>query len=188
MRRLALAAPIVLAAGLAACTTATPFQPADVRGLHGYEVQQIEQNRFRLSFNGNQLTPRGQVEDDLTYLAAQVTVKNGYDYFILEDHKTDQTTAYPTYLGPDYGPGWGWGGGWGWGWGGGWGGWGGGWGGGPGLETDFSNPNNEYNASGDILLFKGTKPADNPHAYDARDVLARLTPVINRTNAAPGPY
>ncbi len=165
---------LVALTALTACAMPTPFQPAAPDGLNGYQVQQIEQNRFRVSFNGNQLTPRGTVEDNLTFLAAEVTLKNGYDYFVLSRSDTGRTTAYPTFIGPDAGFGWGW--------------YQHDFFGDAGYQTDFSRPTNEYDASGDILLYKGTKPANDPMAYDAHDVAARLTPTINRQGARPGPF
>lgn len=41
---------------LAACGTATPYQPA-LDG-YGFKEQKIEGNRYRVSFSGNSLTPR----------------------------------------------------------------------------------------------------------------------------------
>src|SRR3546814_8929461 len=51
---------------LFACATPTPYQPLGTRGTGasgGYASQQIEPNRFRVSFSGNQLTSRERVEN-----------------------------------------------------------------------------------------------------------------------------
>ena len=53
---------VTLAAGiaLAACATATPYQPAGFNGQRGgYAEQRLENNRFRVSFSGNSVTSRG---------------------------------------------------------------------------------------------------------------------------------
>src|SRR3546814_2720956 len=66
---------------LFACATPTPYQPLGTRGTGAsgcYASQQIEQNRFRVSFSGNQLTSRERVENYLLFRAAELTVQNGY--------------------------------------------------------------------------------------------------------------
>jgi hypothetical protein len=44
-------------------------------------------------------------------------------------------------------------------------------------------PIDEYTAFADVQMFRGEKPADDPRAYDARDVLNRLGPTIVREQA-----
>ncbi|MEL6323521.1 MAG: hypothetical protein AAFQ84_04755, partial [Pseudomonadota bacterium] len=65
---------------LGACATATPYQPA-VNSDGGYVDQQIETNRWAVSFAGNSLTDRQTVETYLLYRAAELTSQNGFDYF-----------------------------------------------------------------------------------------------------------
>ena len=58
--RLALLAPALLATSLVAgCTQPTPYAPA-VDGK-GYKEQQLENDRYRVSFTGNSATPRETV-------------------------------------------------------------------------------------------------------------------------------
>jgi hypothetical protein len=180
---MAVAAMAATAFGLAACETATPYQPiasqhGEDRG--GYSEQQIEANRFRVEFAGNSLTSRQTVERYLLFRAAQLTVNNGFDWFQSVDRHTDKQTSY---YGDDFGGGWGpeWGlyrpgFGWGYGFGGfgpyggfGYGPWGGG-----GFDIDQVT---KYQASVEIVMGHGAKP-NNPHAYDARQVIAHLQPTI----------
>lgn len=84
----------VLLAGaviLTACATATPYQPslsADAR--NGFSEMTIENDRVRVSFDGNSLTDRNTVETYLLYRAAELTRQAGYDYFTLTERATDE--------------------------------------------------------------------------------------------------
>jgi len=109
-RSAAIAAVLALAAGLAACATATPYQP-NLPGQQtsgGYSEMRLEQNRFRVNFAGNSLTSRETVEGYLLFRAAELTVQNGYDWFSIVDRHTDRNAR--TYVEPDpfyrpwYGP------------------------------------------------------------------------------------
>ncbi|MGH6963038.1 MAG: CC0125/CC1285 family lipoprotein, partial [Phenylobacterium sp.] len=135
-RSIGIAAALVLAAGLTACATPTPYQPKapGQSSSGGYSEMRIEPNRFRVSFAGNSVTPREKVEGYLLFRAAELTLQNGDDWFYIDNRTTDKTVR--TYVdtpfyGPWYGPGFGyWGPAWRYGGRGGWGGWGGyGWGG-----------------------------------------------------------
>jgi len=170
LRHTALALCVLVAA---ACSTPTPYGPATSPNGDGYTTQQIESNRFRVSFKGNSLTNRQTVDTYMLYRAAEVTLQNGGDYFIVVNKDVDKNTAYENY-GDDLA--WGWGGGWGWrhGWGG-----GAGFGGG----MDYSRPIPNYDAIADIVTYRGPKPAANPNAYDAREVMNAVGPSIR---LAPG--
>ena len=190
MKRLTIAAAVSAALALSACATATPYQPLQ-RGSAasgGYAERQIEENRWQVTFSGNSLTNRDTVERYLLYRAAELTLTQGYDWFEMVDRQTDRDTRVyrDTFYDPWYGPWWGptwrinrrgyWGGGWGpWGPWGRWGGWGG-WGGGAFDYTEITR----YEARAEIFMGRGPKPADNPRAFDARDVTVRLGPTIVR--------
>lgn len=73
---------------LGACATATPYQAAFDKD-HGYADQQIESNRWSVSFAGNNLTDRKTVETYLLYRAAELTSQQGYDYFRVVRRETD---------------------------------------------------------------------------------------------------
>ncbi|MEM7493756.1 MAG: hypothetical protein AAF296_10260 [Pseudomonadota bacterium] len=73
---------------LGACVTATPYQAAS-DGQKGYANQQIESNRWQVSFSGNSLTERKTVETYLLYRAAELTSQQGFDHFRVVTRETD---------------------------------------------------------------------------------------------------
>ncbi|MEL7232052.1 MAG: hypothetical protein AAGJ85_06030 [Pseudomonadota bacterium] len=91
-------------AGLAligACATATPYQAA-VDGQKGFANQQIESDRWQVSFSGNSLTDRKTVETYLLYRAAELTNQQGFDHFhvVTRETETDRSVV-PTGFGYD---------------------------------------------------------------------------------------
>jgi hypothetical protein len=185
-RSAGIAAAIVLAAGLAACATPTPYQP-NVHGQAtsgGYSEIRIEPNRYRVNFAGNSLTSRETVEGYLLFRAAELTVQQGYDWFAIVDRNTDKSVR--TYVDPDpfyspwYGPSYGYwrpywryyGGGYGWrSWNPYWGGpfW--------GSSVDIRTVE-KFEAAAEITMHKGPKPEGDPRAFDARAVTESLRPHI----------
>ena len=191
MKKLILAAAAVAAFGLAGCGTATPYQPLVVGSAQsgGFTDQQIEANRWRVTFSGNSLTDRRTVETYLLFRSAELTLSQGFDWFANVDRQTDrnvQTYSDPMFYGGGfggYGPGFGyWGPAWrlGYGYGGGfgWGGWGGYGGWGPGYWGGNQGFNmrqvTRYEAMAEIFMGKGPKPANDRNAFDAREVVSRL--------------
>lgn len=154
-----------LAAALAACATATPYQPAR-DGEGGYTEQRIENNRYRIRFIGNSSTPRETVENYMLYRAAELTLNAGYDYFVMSANDTEARTRYSQSMSAYAGPSWGW-----------WG-WGSRYYYGPGFGVGASTPITDYNAQAIVLMFKGKKPEADPAAYDARAVRESLQPLI----------
>jgi hypothetical protein len=171
-RRLAtLAVLAVLAAFTAACATSpAPYVPAE-SGRPGYAEQIIEQNRYRVSYRGDARTDRETVELYLLYRMAELTHQRGYDYFIVERQDTDKSTtyrssmrAYPRssffytahgYRWAHHGVGF-------------------------TLGTEPLRPIERFEAYAMIQMFRGEKPADDPHAYNAREVLENLAHRIRR--------
>ena len=81
------------AATLAACATATPYQPAsEPGGFDGFSQQLIENDRARITFGGNSLTKRDTVENYLLYRAAEMAVERGFDSFTLQERETEKTS------------------------------------------------------------------------------------------------
>lgn len=168
----------LLAASLAGCVGPTPYRPAD--GGFGYDEQLLERDRARVTFAGNSLTPRATVENYLLYRAAELTLDRGYDHFIIADRDVERRTTYETSV-VGYG-----------GWPGYWPGFGPGFWPGhacfhcrrgfatAGVATATSRPRDRYTAYADIVMGQGDKPAGRPEAYDARDLLERLAPQIER--------
>ena len=161
---------LVGALGLGACASPTPYQPAF--DGHGYAEQAIEDDRYRVTFSGNTLTPRETVENYLLYRAAEVTLQRGYDHFVVVDRETERTTTYvstttgfgghhgfhPFYRGHSFGF--------------------------SRFATTTTRPRVRYAAFANIVMRSGEKPSDDPEAYDARDVLERLAPTISRREAS----
>jgi len=177
MKITAAMAAIGLVVGLSACETATPYQPlrpgSEVSG--GFTDQRLDQNHFRVTFQGNTVTARETVENYLLYRAAELTVSQGFDWFEAVERHTERDRQ--TYIDPLYGPGlygywrpsWR-------AWGGyGWGAWGPYWG-----EASV-NTVQKFQASAEVVMQHGPKPTGDAKALDAREVLANLGPKILRS-------
>jgi hypothetical protein len=170
------------AALLSACATATTYHPATGSGFArtGFSDEQIEQNRFRVSFSGNSYTSRDTVERYLLFRAAELTISTGADYFIMVDRDTDKQTR--TYASPSFGgySGFGY---WGPSWryrgrGFGWRTWDPFWGS-PFWDRSVDVTTvDRYEAAAEIVTGHGPKPTDNVRAFDARAVVDRLGPQI----------
>lgn len=184
----ALAAVLLLAAGLTACATATPYQPnipgQSVKG--GFSEIRLEADRFRVTFTGNSLTSRETVEGYLLYRAAELTLQQGFDWFEIVDRQTDRNVR--TYIEPDpmyrpwYGPGFGY-----WrphwryyGAGFGWRTWDPFWGDPFWADRVDVRTVERFEATAEIVMRKGAKPQGEPRAFDARSVVDNLGPRIQR--------
>ena len=89
MSKLKLISAFAALAVLGACATATPYQAAS-GGQKGYVNQQIETDRWHISFAGNSLTDRKTVETYLLFRAAELTDMEGFDYFRVVQRETDE--------------------------------------------------------------------------------------------------
>ena len=185
------AALAAMALGLAACVTATPYQPlAPGRSASGgFSDTRLAADRFSVTFRGNSLTSRGTVETYLLYRAAELTLEQGGDWFVMVDREVTrdrQTYALsdPFYDRPGYAFGY----------------WRPSWRyyGGPGRmwrswdpfgrdpfwgDTVDLQTVERFEATAEIVLHRGPRSADEPRAFDARDVIARLGPDIVRPPA-----
>lgn len=174
---------LALAVALAGCTTATPYQPLQGgrQASGGYADEQIEANRFRVTFSGNSMTSRETVERYLLYRAAELTRQRGFDWFVMADRDTEKRSrtvvdrpfsagAYG-YWGPAwryYGRGYG------------WRHWDPFWGDPFWDRTVDVRTIDRYEAMAEIVMGRGPKPADNLRAFSAAEVLANLGPNIIR--------
>jgi hypothetical protein len=158
---------LALAVGaLCACATETAYQPAGPGSNgYGFHEQTIEANRVRISFSGNSLTNRETVENYLLYRAAELTLQQSKDYFIIADRNTETNSRL---VATDYGHspfgyrffsrrhGWA-----------------------PFWDPFWDNPTEyrevtRYEAYAEITMYNGRKPEDNPNAFDAHEVQANL--------------
>ena len=116
LRHLLIAASAIT---LAACATATPYQPAsEPGGYDGFSQQFIENDRARISFGGNSLTDRETVENYLLYRSAETAIERGFKTFTLQERNLDEDrklrvspglNGYDPYFGYSfYRPGFGW--------------------------------------------------------------------------------
>jgi hypothetical protein len=187
----AIATVLLLAAGLSACVSPTPYQPrvAGSASSGGYSEIRIEPDRWRVTFTGNTVTSRETVEGYLLFRAAELTLQNGDDWFSIVDRQTDAKSR--TYVDPDpfyhpwYGPGFGyWRPSWRYrGHGFGWRTWDP-WFGGPfwADQVDIQTVQS-FEASAEIMTHKGAKPANDPRAFDAHAVVDNLRSKIRYPNA-----
>jgi len=159
---------------LTACATQTPYHPAsatDPAHADGYRELQIEPGRWRVAFSGNSLTSRDTVETYLLYRAAELTLQNGYDWFQAVERGTEEhVTLVVRQPAGTWGPGWephwrySYGGR------GGWRTWDS-----HGLAPAFDVQRvTAYEAIAEVVMRKGTKPAGDARAFDARAVKTSL--------------
>lgn len=164
MNRILSLAVITLA--LSACATPTPYQAGSDQ-INGYRDLKLQEQRYRVSFNGNSLTPRETVEIYLLYRAAELTLAQNMDYFLVQEQDTDTRSEY-TGSGPSIGAGFA-----------------------GGRRRSYSlgfgastiSESNRYEAIAFISMKKGKAPEDNSNAYDAREIIKNLEPRIRRPEA-----
>lgn len=153
---------LLLASVLGACATATPYQP--IHDNYGYSEQKLENNRYRVWFAGNSRTPRETVENYVLYRAAEITLDNGYDYFVMSDRSTegDRDRSNGMHVGI------------------------GGFSFGShsgislGVGSIFGGGGSNFYGQADIALMKGKKPSNDPAAFDAHEIKANLGPSVVR--------
>jgi len=166
MKRPILAA--IAALVLSGCVTATPYQPASKHtSAEGYTEQRLQDDRWRVTFSGNEVTSRQTVESYMLFRSAELTLANGYDWFETLDRSTEAQPTY--YWGPDgyyYGAGW-------------YGGDGGYWSPRWTYGNDW-NAGTSYQVQASIIMHHGPKPPDHPHAFDAREIVAHVGPHVLR--------
>jgi len=182
---------------LTACATATPYQPASEPGAYdGFSQQMIEADRARITFAGNSLTKRDTVENYMLFRAAETAVERGFDWFELQERDLEANTrtrvssgfasAYDPYFGYSfYRPRFGWSRGYhysrfrgfrrhrGFGY--------------RGFYDPFYDPFfddfnvreiTKYRATAEVRFGNGPKPADAENAFNARQVIENLGPLI----------
>lgn len=159
----------ILAIGIAACTSAPIYEAAQDPNDFGYSDQKIEENRYRVTYNGDASTSRSAVENFLLYRMSEITLENGFDYFKVLDTDTECHTEYRATReetcppASRYGPMF------------------------PYCGFGYiCNPSQtiketkRYEAVAYLTLHKGEKPDDDAHAFSARAVQQNLSDQIVR--------
>ncbi len=143
---------------LAECAgTPTVYGPAAKPSAAGYHEQRIESERYRITFRANADIKARGAEDNALRRAAEITVRDGYDWFRIVNRATELvggrqgggTSVGVGGSGVSYGSGVG-----------------------VGVGFDHSPDSRQWDSPLEILLGKGSKPSD-PDAYDARSILTR---------------
>ena len=165
-------AAALLAALAAACVSPTPYRPAEGFGP-GYRERKIESDRYRVTFAGNEATARETVELSMLHRAAELTLEQGFQWFVVTERATSAETEYDAGWAPFADPGFV----------------------GLGLGYDrfpyhahgylWSYPvgypsGRKFEAAAYVLMRSGAKPAEHPFAYDARQVVENLGPILVR--------
>ncbi|MEO5928449.1 MAG: hypothetical protein ABIR47_00830 [Candidatus Kapaibacterium sp.] len=128
----------------------------------GYEDVQIDKNTHRVRYYGMGLAQE-RAERYLIYRCAELTVAQGYDYFIIidqaDDPQTESSVTNSTTSQSASGTGF------------------------SATGASVTSRSNVqtytyYNPVKTIKVFKGKKPEDNFKAYDGREVTATLAPKI----------
>lgn len=166
------------ALALASCATSTVYAPAGFNGQRGgYAEQRLENDRYRVSFSGNSVTSREQVEMGLLLRSAELTAENGYDWFSTVNRATDRDTRFQTIgdpffnrYSPFWGPQWRYYGPRGW----------------SRWNDPFWNDDldvrqiDRFEATTEIVMGRGAKPAGDANAFDAREVIANIGGAVTR--------
>lgn len=156
MKRLTFGLIAASALALSACASLAPYGPQQSARGQGFSEQQIETNRFRVTYNG--VGAPGPVADRALFRAAQLTVDQGYDWFEVTQRWIDGRPDSAGGVRPSVSIGAG---------SGRYGGWSTS-GVGVGLGLDLSGPQ-PTSTTLEIVMGRGAKP-ERPDAYDARRV------------------
>lgn len=172
MRQISKATIAAAALGLAAaCTTVTPYQPIGNNG--GFSDQKLDEGRYRVTAEGNSSTDRTTVENYVLYRAAEITLREGGDYFIVVDSNTEAMRRFIT-TGTSFGRGFGRRGFF----------YGHGYysrfGAGFGSTHATTRERRSYTVGAIIDIRRGDKSSGDGTAYDARQVIDNLNPTLVR--------
>src|SRR5579871_5805184 len=164
LRPAAVPAMILTLLTLAGCATPAPYAPRGPGMATGYTDRQLSDNRWRVTFTGNSVTPRETVENDLLLRAAEVTLAAGGTHFVFDARDTRANTRYDAFpTGPGfYGYGY--------------------WRFHPRWGYDPFGPpvdivaTTKYESYAEIVVLNDAQATREPRAVDARDVIAHLRP------------
>lgn len=144
---------------LAACATPTTYAPrAGPRTAVGFSDQRIETGRYRVTFTGGPGAPMAQVADYALLRAAEVSLRDGYDWFRVVERRDRRIGGGYGNRGPRVNLGLG---------------SGGGWRSGVRVGVDASfdlSGGPAHSRTLEIMAGKGERPKDHD-VYDARDIV-----------------
>lgn len=153
----------LVAAALAGCVGPTPYAPAKTAGGQGFAETLLEPGVYRVRFTGNSVTSQADVETALLLRAAELTLREGGDWFLVIDSGTEADIRRVTVVShPDdypygfYGYGY------------------------RGFGSVETREYTRYRAEADIMVMRGAQPAGQAAAHDAKAVAAALGPIVPR--------
>jgi hypothetical protein len=84
---------------LVACTTPTVYGPATTPTASGFTETRIQSDRFRVTFRGGSGAGMERVHDLALLHAADVTLREGYDWFRIADRYGEASRGSDSYIG-----------------------------------------------------------------------------------------
>ena len=169
-RAVAFAFILVGASVLCACQTVPAYRERGPGDTIGYTDLRLTENRYRVTYAGGNATRRDEVEDFLLRRAAEVTLESGYSHFVFDARDTNAQTHYRNTFGSrarlgigfgHYGPS-------------------------PWYFSRFAfgdpfygndlRPVTRFEAYSEIVMLQPSDAENDPFVFDAREVLAVLTP------------
>lgn len=91
--RLLIPAALAAVLALGACTTPTTYGPAAKANAVGFSEYRIENGRYRVTFQGGPGAPPEQVSDFALRRAAELALRDGYDWFRVVDRTGERTRS-----------------------------------------------------------------------------------------------
>lgn len=86
---------VIIVVSFAVFACSTQYKPQNFSG--GYSSTQLDTNLFQVSFNGNAYISREKANDFALLRSAEISVENGFKYFVLINSKeTNEQGAYTT--------------------------------------------------------------------------------------------
>ena len=148
-------------------------------GMYGYSEMPMDSTTYQVTYNGDNTTPPEIVDRYALYRSAELTVAKGFNYFIVMDGTANASSS--TYSSTT-----------------------------PGAETHSTSiehdmdrqtgkmipvavttSNQSYSTmtmtstfhtvTKTIRMFKGERPGDNAHAFDAKSMISVMGPTISRS-------
>lgn len=82
---------IIMLLALGACASAPKYEAASDIDDYGYYSTKLEEDRYRIQFNGRRSTSLATTRDYALLRAADLTLQEGYDWFQIVDRESETT-------------------------------------------------------------------------------------------------